>query len=146
MQRTPQISENTCILHRACRIYLENFWYYDEGLKGLSTKTRVIRPVPKYFVSIKDGTLNDTGAEKLYNFILQYAGKPFDGAPWEDFPLALEDPHSMDSKYPGKSRYYEGQMQGYVVPDVPVQRPGDTLIHVSPQEQEWYEYYGKCNR
>ena len=130
----------------ACCIFLENFWYYDEVLKGLSTKTRVIRPVPKYFVSIKDGTLNNAGADKLYNFILQCAGKPFPGAPWEDFPLVLEDPHSMDSKYPGKSRYYKGQMQGKVVPEVLVKKPQDTLIHVSSREQKQYEYYGKHNR
>ena len=79
-------------------IFLEHFNFYNEKLHGRSSRTRVTGPVPQYFVSIKDGTLNKKGADKLYNYILQCTGKPFTGPAWEKIPVVYEDPRSTDSK------------------------------------------------
>ena len=63
----------------ACRIFLENFCHYDEISHGLTTKTCIIRPVPKFFQGFTPA-LNEVGADRLYNYLLQCAGKAFDGS------------------------------------------------------------------
>ena len=130
----------------AYKIFLENYRYYNEVLHGMSTGTRVIRPIPKFYVSHTDPTLDANRADKLYNYILQHAGKEFTGKPRTDLPLVVEDAHFTDSKYPEKARYYKGQLQSKVMVDIPYRSAKQMLIQVSPKEQVKYEGYGSRNR